>query len=568
MRIYCRTGLVALACFFCSSANALSPSDISSAQLELIRQQATLTDEAEAPASAGRETGGEVITQSSEATSDIFGARLFSGDFARQSFPGFNPDYQISVGDTLIVQLWGAFELEKPLLLPVDPQGNIFIPKVGPIRVSGVRNAELNTVVQQAIKRVYEHNVYSYTNLDASQPVKVFVTGFVERPGLYGGLSSDSILYYLDKAGGVDPARGSYREVVVKRAGRDHKRIDLYDFMVSGEIEHFQIAEGDTIVVGPRKKTALVTGLVHNPYRFEFSGDQITLPELFKYAYPQPEATHVRVVRNQGVVRNVEHFELTDAIAVMVNDGDVVAVTGDKRPGTITVRVEGEHDGQQEYVLGYGARLGELLDKVRFTELSAPESVRLVRNSVKARQKSMIGATLRSLETSVLTARSATAEEATLRTQEANLILKFIDRANKVEPRGVVVLSSSDRSSDVVLEDGDVLQVPSKSNLVMIHGEVLFPNAVVYNSRMDIRDFIDAAGGFTQHANTSQILILHQDGSFDRAESTLGYLSGSVMPGDEVLVLPKVSSKRFQFSKELSRIIYELALAAAVVIRL
>lgn len=554
------------------SAMPLQAQNINSNQIELLRQQAesnssdaSIVNES---AQADRSAGGELVTDIQEKRSEVFGQRLFTGDFKDESSRGFNPDYQIAVGDQLVVQIWGAFKLEEPLLLSVDQQGNVFIPQVGPVQVLGVRNQELNNVVQQAIKRVYETNVYSYTNLSTTQPVKVFVTGPVRRPGLYGGLSSDSVLYFLDSAGGVDPERGSYREVRVLRNGKLHKVVDLYEFLISGQLELFQFREGDTIVVGPRKQTSLVEGLVHNENRFEFEGPAIAAPELFRYAHLRPEATHVRIVRNQGVIRNVDHFALSELDGVLVRDGDAVFVTGDKRPGTITVRVEGEHDGQQEYVLAYGSRLGELLEKVRFTELSAPGSVKLVRESVKERQKKLIQATLQTLETSVLTARSATTEESLLRTNEANLILKFIDRANKIEPRGVVVLSSSNSAEDVVLEDGDVLQVPAKSNLVLIHGEVLFPNAVVYNENMDVRDYVNAAGGFTQNANTSQILILHPDGSFDQAEKTLGHLSGRIQPGDEVLILPKVSAKRFQFSKELSRIIYELALAAAVVIRL
>ena len=34
----------------------------------------------------------------------------------------------------------------------------------------------------------------------AAQPVRVFVSGFVHRPGLYNGTSSDSVLQYLDQA--------------------------------------------------------------------------------------------------------------------------------------------------------------------------------------------------------------------------------------------------------------------------------------------------------------------------------------------------------------------------------
>ncbi|MFQ9491078.1 MAG: hypothetical protein ACLR0N_09255 [Bilophila wadsworthia] len=37
-----------------------------------------------------------------------------------------------------------------------------------------------------------------------TQPVSIFVTGFVPRPGNYTGTPSDTILAFLDKAGGID----------------------------------------------------------------------------------------------------------------------------------------------------------------------------------------------------------------------------------------------------------------------------------------------------------------------------------------------------------------------------
>ncbi|MFT2542688.1 polysaccharide biosynthesis/export family protein, partial [Escherichia coli] len=93
--------------------------------------------------------------------------------------------------------------------LQVDPKGNIFLPNVGPVKVAGVSNSQLNALVTSKVKEVYQSNVNVYASLLQAQPVKVYVTGFVRNPGLYGGVTSDSLLNYLIKAGGVDPERGS-----------------------------------------------------------------------------------------------------------------------------------------------------------------------------------------------------------------------------------------------------------------------------------------------------------------------------------------------------------------------
>lgn len=135
--------------------------------------------------------------------SDVFGANLFTGSFTRAGATQFNPDYAVAIGDQIQVRFWGAFDYDAPST--VDPQGNIFLPHVGPVHVLGVHNQDLQQRVEAAAARVFRTNVYSYASLAAAQPVRVFVSGFVNRPGLYNGTSMDSLLHYLDQAGGIGP---------------------------------------------------------------------------------------------------------------------------------------------------------------------------------------------------------------------------------------------------------------------------------------------------------------------------------------------------------------------------
>lgn len=155
------------------------------------------------------------VSVAPQAPSNMFGSQLFGGTFHNSRGSGFNPDYTVSIGDTVTLRMWGAFMFDgQPV---VDPQGNIFIPNVGPVEVAGVRNGDLNNRVLAAVRKVYKANVNVYASLDVAQPVKVYVTGYVKQPGMYGGVASESILSYLDKAGGVDVNRGSYVDVTVKR---------------------------------------------------------------------------------------------------------------------------------------------------------------------------------------------------------------------------------------------------------------------------------------------------------------------------------------------------------------
>ncbi len=502
--------------------------------------------------------------------SDVFGANLFTGAFAHQGTTQFNPDYAIAVGDNIQVRFWGAFEFDAQLT--VDPKGNIFLPHVGPVQVQGVRNQDLQRVVESAVSKVFRANVNSYASLAAAQPVRVFVSGFINRPGLYTGTSMDSLMHYLDQAGGIDPERGSFLNVRVKRGEQTRATVSLYDFMLEGRMPLIQLADGDVVFVAQRQNTLKVSGLAENAKRFEFDDATRTVADLIKMAKPRAQATHVRIVRNTGTVRNTEYYPLSDAGRVSLQNGDELEFTADKRNGTITVRVEGEHDSIQEYVLPDGVRLGEIINKIHFSERSDTDSLQLFRSSVKERQKQMLQTSLQRLEASVLTARSGTSDEARLRKDEADLMLQWVERAKKIEPSGQVLIAQSAKRDDLLLENGDVLRIPARDGLVLVSGEVMFPNTIALDDAFGLNDYIRRAGGYTQSADVSRIIIAHRDGSYDDAAGVSGLfgVGGDVVirQGDEILVLPKVDSKSRQFWKEMTQIIYQIAVSARIVARL
>ena len=519
--------------------------------------------------------------------STVFGAHLFTGTFARPGAAQFNPDYLIAAGDQVQVRFWGAYNHDS--LLTVDPKGNIFLPHVGPVTVMGVRNQDLQRVVESAVSKVFRANVNSYASLAAAQPVRVFVGGYVHRPGLYSGTSTDSLLHYLDQAGGIDPERGTFLGIEIKRGDKVRAVVNLYDFLLEGRLPLVQLADGDVIFVPTRKATVTVSGLAENAKRFEFDDEALTVAALIRVAKPLARATHVRVVRNTGTVRNTEYFALKDASSVRLEDGDELEFTADKKPGTITVRVEGEHESAQEYVLPYGATLGQLLASIEFSSRSDRDSLQLFRRSVIDRQRDMLEASLNSLEGAALTARSGTSDEARLRKEEAELLLQWVQRAREIEPRGQVLIAQTTNLDELLLENGDILRIPTRDGLVLVSGEVLFPNAIAFDDGLTLSDYIQKAGGYTQNADAARVLIAHRDGSFsepdpkarqshsmDRSDSLYWWQEpdraperyASVRPGDEILVLPKIDVKSRQIAKDLTQIIYQVAVSAGVVLGL
>ena len=144
-----------------------------------------------------------------------FGANLFRGHFAGTYSDGMNSDYVIMPGDRIAVRIWGAKVYED--VLAVDQRGNIFLPEIGPVKVAGLKQNALQNAVSRKLASVFTSNVNIYVNIQSSQPVAVYVTGYVNQPGRYAGAPVDSVMSYLDRAGGITPSSGSFRDIKVKR---------------------------------------------------------------------------------------------------------------------------------------------------------------------------------------------------------------------------------------------------------------------------------------------------------------------------------------------------------------
>ncbi len=490
----------------------------------------------------------------------MFGQQLFQPGVEQTYGVGLNDEYEIAIGDRVAIRMWGAFPYQEVQV--VDTQGNVFVPNVGPIPLAGVSNRDLNEFVRASIRNVFRDNVEVYATLEASQPVRVFVTGFVRVPGQYAGVSADSILGFLRRAGGIDPARGSYIDIRLMRGGKERASFDLYEFLLEGRMEPVQIQDGDTIVVGSRHNTVRVSGDVFNRFGFEFRDDEISAQDLLRLARPMPSATHVSVVHKSGT-RQYSNYHAVDELGdVYLQSGDELAVVTDRRIATILVRVDGAIDSSRVLTLPYGSTMADALAQVTPKAEATPDAVQLFRKSVAERQRAMLEISLRVLERSALTSRSMTMEEAALRGREADQIVEFIDRARQVEPRGQVVLAGRESVMDTLLEDGDVLVIPERSSIVMVHGEVTHPMAISYDSGSTVDDYVKLAGGTIQRSRDTRILLIRQDGTF--AENGRARPN----PGDEIIVLPRVGVRSLEVTRGITQILFQIAVVAQVALNL
>lgn len=492
-----------------------------------------------------------------------FGHNIFSGaaGFAaseEERKESINPNYRIVPGDELDVKIWGAQNVESSTM--VDGQGNIFLPDIGPVPVQGVKQTNLNNVVQRHVNKVFKENVQVYTNLKSALPVSVFVTGAVAYPGRYTGISTDSIIDFLSMAGGIDHERGSYRSIKIMRNNKEVEEFDIYDFLLAGKLPNTQLREGDALLVSERGTAVVAYGDVRNPFRFEFKNNPAAGYELLKYASPNPSATHVTV---EGV-RNAQPFKaylsLQQLSTVGLVDGDEIKFQAGTHANTIKVSIKGEHLGHKAMVIAKNAGLKEVLNNIEVDpNVSNVKSIYLQRRSVALKQKESIDKSLRRLQESLLLARSSGVSNVEPVSEgEIQLLESFVQTANAVFPEGRVVVTDENGIKDIPLEDRDQIIIPRITNLVMVSGEVMMPKAIVWEGGDDVIDYIEKSGGFTDRANETKIVVIRQNGATETG------FSPDIYPGDEIIVLPEVKVNNLDLAVKVMDIMYKAVLAVAV----
>lgn len=503
-----------------------------------------------------------------------YGDWLFNGAFQNNTFSAINPNYRLTQGDNILIQIWGAIDYQAEV--KVDPQGNIFIPKVGPVNVVGVSNKKLNDVVFKHVQRVYKSNVEVYVSLMSSQKVKVFLSGMVTNPGLYEGQSADSVLRFIDLAGGIRTDLGSYRQIDVKRNNKIITSIDLYAFLQQGKMPSLQLQDGDVIVVSTKSGEISIDGDVGFKGKYELPKNKkdIWLSDVLKVVIPNEHATHVTLISPVEATKSVlsslnkveaKQYSLDKMAFIPIKSGSLIKVSSQMRAKSISVDLLGEHESAQELVLPWGASLADLLAQTQFSALSDKSAIQLYRQSVADRQFDMLQASLSSLEQSVLTQRSNSKEAAELRVAESKIITQWIEKARKVKPKGQVLLTEGSDLSKITLQQGDKIVIPQKRNLVLVHGEVMFPTAIAYKDNLSIKDYIDQAGGTNQDLDDMNILVMKPNGGFIKANKKLNRES-LIQPSDEIFVLAPPDEKKVQFASDITKIMYQIAMSAAVVL--
>ena len=416
-------------------------------------------------------------TQDLERSNQVFGRNIFNT--RNLTFePSVNIatplNYRLGPGDEVIIDIWGASQ--NTIRQQISPDGTINIQKIGPVNLNGLTISEANDYLKKTLNKIY--NGLNNTNDPTSdirltlgniRTIQINVMGEVVQPGTYSLSSFATVFHALYRAGGVSDI-GSLRNVQLVRNGKNIATIDVYQFIMKGNIQDdIRLQEGDVVIVPAYDVLVKIDGKVKRPMRFEMKKDE-NLSTLISYAggFDADAYTRsLRVVRQNGQEYEVNTVKDLDYSVYKMRNGDVVTAEAILNRFTNKLEIRGAV---------YRPGIYQLNGKL---------------NTVRELVNEAQGLT-----------GDAFLNRAVLYRQREDLTTEVIPVDIKAIMDGT--------SQNIILTKNDILYIPSIHDLedrgdVVIHGEVAKPDSYPYADNMTLEDLIIQAGGLREAASVVRV---------------------------------------------------------------
>ncbi|MBS5057630.1 SLBB domain-containing protein [Bacteroides sp.] len=416
-------------------------------------------------------------TQDLARSNQVFGRNIFNT--RNLTFePSVNlatpSNYRLGPGDEVIIDIWGASQ--NTIRQQISPDGTINIQKIGPVNLNGLTIAEANDYLKKTLNKIYNglNNANDPTSdirltLGSIRTIQINVMGEVVQPGTYSLSSFSTVFHALYRAGGVSDI-GSLRNVQLVRNGKNIATIDVYQFIMKGNIQDdIRLQEGDVVIVPAYDVLVKIDGKVKRPMRFEMKKDE-NLSTLISYAggFDADAYTRsLRVVRQNGQEYEVNTVKDLDYSVYKMRNGDVVTAEAILNRFTNKLEIRGAV---------YRPGIYQLNGKL---------------NTVRELVNEAQGLT-----------GDAFLNRAVLYRQREDLTTEVIPVDIKAIMDGT--------SQNIILTKNDILYIPSIHDLedrgdVVIHGEVAKPDSYPYADNMTLEDLIIQAGGLREAASVVRV---------------------------------------------------------------
>jgi len=394
----------------------------------------------------------------------------------------------------------------------------------------------------------------------------VEIRGAVFRPGMYQlGRDITTVRSLLNYAEGLKEEAFTTRAVMHRmKKDRTLEVVSLdIDGIMNGTSPDVPLKENDVIFIPTKQemmtdRTITIHGEVQYPGVYKYA-DNETVEDFILQAGGLKESASVKKVDITRRVSNPYALTTDSMVAktfsVQIKDGFIIdgepgftlmpfdEVFVRKSPGYSdpqTITVEGEVAFAGDYTLTKReTRLSDVIKAAGGVNQRAYVSgARLVRQVNEYERERMLDI--------IKTEMKATGKDSTE--------IKNIEIAESY-PVGIELdkaLANPGCAEDIVLRDGDIINVPLYNSTVKINGEVMYPNTVAYKKGKGLKYYINQAGGYGTQAKRSNTYIIYMNGDVAKANA-----SAKILPGCEIVVPSKPK-------RDASRTTQNLAIASGV----
>ncbi len=489
--------------------------------------------------------------------------------------------YIVGPGDLLEINVWSAVPFVNTAL--VTPEGEIIIPTVGVIEVAGKTLAEVKTLVSSAVRKVYIKGDIT-TSLLSPRIFSVTISGVVNNPGNYYAAAvqrADQVIYQANLQSPVVASKlslleeqkknlaerddvlkyyrndeqdqpllnFSLRNIKLIRKTGDTLAVDLVRYYATGNTRFDPLLlDGDRIIVpnlNLEGNSLTITGAVRLQGTYEyFPGDSLSsIFEIAQGPTGHADLAQVDLYRTDPTTGQISH-QVIDYTKIQRREipdlplqpmDRIVVRERYPREFPHSVRVRGEVLRPGLYPITRNqTRLTEIIKLCGgFTPYASLANAKIIRFD-EPLDKLELNPDYQRLFDMRLSDMNATDRE--------YFNFEALLKRNVVAVDFQRLFNHGDSTRDVILQDGDLIFIPSNQNTILVLGQVPFPGQQPFVAGKDYKYYIQQAGGVTYKAWESKVRIVKAG-----TKNWLKPNKTRLEPGDMIWV-PRVRENRFEMT--------------------
>ena len=376
------------------------------------------------------------------------------------------------------------------------------------------------------------------------------------------------------------------RDITLKHRNGETVKIDLLKFHLTGDMSNNPYLMDDDVIIFPsyddERSVVEISGAVNKPTKFQFvDGDKLSDAILFaggiNPAYDNVTTAEISRLSNDGNKENIIDVPIKDDYKLQIGDR-IRVLFKDNNKKTYKALVLGEvRTPGYVYLTKDNTTIKDVIAKAGgFTDKAWLERSELLRgtsevnvlkmkairdefekdrnfntiltekylNDVFIEQMKMLRMNDMYMEDS-----AAVAVDNTLRVLQSKSIIDFTK-----------INSDTTTESKYVVQDGDIIVIPQREDLVYVFGQVRNPGYVEYVPQKSDKYYINKAGGLGERAESEVKIIKGGSYAWITADS-----DSKIDPGDFIYV-PKNVPKPFEYYMRTLGYVSTVVTAVATVI--